>query len=101
MFFDGASRGPSATPRDNIDKFSRINIIFFTPDNINIMYSLTLTEECSNNETEYEALIAWLELVLKISVDNLTIYGDLELVICQMNGLYHIKKASLTPYLQI
>lgn len=64
------------------------------------MHSLTLTKGCSNNETEYEALIAGLELALEIPIDGLTIYGDLELVIHQINGLYHIKKSSLTPYFQ-
>lgn len=64
------------------------------------MHSLTLSQGCSNNETEYKALTVGLELALEIPVDDLTAYGDLELVIRQMNGLYQIKKSSLTPYFQ-
>lgn len=82
MFLDGASWGPSVAPRDNIDKFLGIGIIFVTPDNGIIIHSLTLTEGHSNNETEYEALIARLELALEIPIHDLTIYGDSELVVC-------------------
>lgn len=44
IFFDGASRGPFAALGDYIDKSSRVDIIFVTPDNGIIMHSLTLTE---------------------------------------------------------
>lgn len=62
------------------------------------MHSFTLIEGHSNNKTEYEVLIAGLELALKILTNDLTVYGDLEFVIHQMNGLYHIKEPNLTPY---
>lgn len=100
MFFNGESQGPSTTPRDNSDQSSGIGIVFVNQDNGVIMNSLTLTERCSNNETEYEALIVSLELVLEILIDDLTVYGDSELVIRQMNSLYYVKKPSLTPYFQ-
>lgn len=100
MFFDRASRGRSATLGDNTNKSSGIDIIFVTPDNGVIMHSLTLTEGRLNNETEYKALIVGIELALEIPIDDLIVYRDSELVIRQMNGLYHIKKPSLTPYFQ-
>lgn len=76
MFFDEASQGPSAAPGDNVDKSSGIDIVFVTLNNGIVMHSLTLTEGCSNNETEYEALIIGLELALKIPIDDLMVYGD-------------------------
>lgn len=78
MFFDGASRGSIGVVGDNTNKSSGIDV---TPDNGVIMYSLTLTEGHSNNETEYEALIAVLKLALEIPIDDLMVYGDLKLVI--------------------
>lgn len=83
---------------DNTNKSSGVGIVFVTPDNGIIMHSLILTKGCSNNEIECEALIAGLELALKIPIDNLIVYEDSELIIRQMNGLYHIKRLSLTPY---
>lgn len=81
MFLDGASQGPSAAPRDNIEKSSGIDIVFITLDKDIIMHFLTLTEGYLNNETEYEALIAGLELTLEIPINDLMVYGDLELVV--------------------
>lgn len=81
MLFDGASRGPT-TLGDNVDKSSGIDIVFVTSDNCIILHSLTLTEGHSNNEIEYETLIARLKLALKIPIDDLTVYGGSALVIC-------------------
>lgn len=39
--------------------FHSSGIVFITPDNAIIPHSLALTKGCSNNETEYEALIAF------------------------------------------
>lgn len=63
--------------RDNV---AGIKILFVFPDNALIPYSFSLATGCSNNTTEYEAVITGLELALQIVVTNLTIYGDSELV---------------------
>lgn len=49
-----------------------------------IMISSFTPKGHSNNDTEYEVLIAGLELALEIAIDDLMVY--------------HIKKPSLTPY---
>ncbi|KAK2966983.1 hypothetical protein RJ640_029952, partial [Escallonia rubra] len=53
---------------------------------------------CSNDEAEYEAIIMGLELSLKVSIDDLTIYGDSELIIKQVKGEYQIRKPNILPY---
>lgn len=98
MYFDGASEGLKTTLGDNTDKSAGIGIIFITLDNGVIMHLLTLSSGCSNNETKYEALITGFKPALKIPIDDIIIYRDSKLVIHQMNGLYHIKKPSLTLY---
>ncbi|KAK2992052.1 hypothetical protein RJ640_009782 [Escallonia rubra] len=75
MYFDGASRSPDGEKQSD----PKIN----------------QSEGCSNNEAEYEAIIAGLELSLKVSIDDLTIYGDSELIIKQLNGEYQIRKPNL------
>ena len=72
--------------------------MFVTPDNAIIPYSFALTEGCSNNEAEYEAVIAGLELELQIPIEKLSIYGDSELVVKQLRGEYIVRKISLAPY---
>jgi len=58
--------------------------------------------ECTNNVAEYEALIRGLEWVSGIArpVDTLTIYGDSQLVIRQVNGDWKNKKPHLQKLMQ-
>lgn len=49
----------SYSGRSQLFHSSGIGIVFITPDNAIIPHSQALTKGCSNNETEYEALIAF------------------------------------------
>lgn len=71
MYFDGALRGPVSILVDKINKSSKIRIVFLNINNRVIMHSLTLSQGCSNNETEYETIIADLELALEIPIEDL------------------------------
>ena len=42
----------------------------------------------SNNEVEYEALIAGLELAKEIKIESLAIFSDSQFVVCQINEEY-------------
>ncbi|GMP56888.1 hypothetical protein CsSME_00021196 [Camellia sinensis var. sinensis] len=99
MYFDGASRSPDGKKQEN-PKNNKvgIGIVFVTPDNAIITHSFALSEGCSNNEAEYETVIAGLELALQIPIEELSIYGDSELVVKQLCGEYIVKKTSLIPY---
>ncbi|KAK3024797.1 hypothetical protein RJ639_044107 [Escallonia herrerae] len=99
MYFDGASRSPDGETRnDPRNNQAGIGIVFVTPEGSIIPHSFSLTEGCSNNEVEYEAIIAGLELSLEVSIDDLTIYEDSELIIKQLKGDYQIRKPNLFPY---
>ena len=43
--------------------------------------SYKLAFECSNNEAEYEALIAGLKILRKLNAKRISVYGDSKLVI--------------------
>ena len=99
MYFDGASRSPDGKKQENPkNNKAGIGIVFVTPDNAIITHSFALSEGCSNNEAEYEVVIAGLELALQIPIEELSIYGDSELVVKQLRGEYIVKKTSLIPY---
>ena len=62
----------------------------------------TMIEQClkfefkaSNNQAEYEALIAGLRLVIDLSVRHLTIRSDSQLVVSQVNGDYQAKENNM------
>ena len=52
-----------------------------------------------NNEAEYEALIVGLDLTRSLSVKNIQVLSDSQLVVRQMNGLYEAKDPRMTTYL--
>ena len=56
-----------------------------SPDGFIIEYSIKLEFPTTNNEDEYEALIAVLGLSRTLRVKNLNVYGDLRLVVSQVN----------------
>ena len=44
--------------------------------------------KASNNEAEYEALIAGLKLAKEIKVESLEIFNDSQLIVCQITDEY-------------
>ena len=53
--------------------------------------SYKLGFECSNNEVEYEALIASLKILRKLNAKRISVYGDSKLVVKQIRGEYQEK----------
>ncbi|XP_074290338.1 uncharacterized protein LOC141617067 [Silene latifolia] len=78
MYFDGAAR------RDGVGA----GVVFISPQNHVMPYSFTLTQLCSNNMAEYQALILGLQMAIKIGVRDMDIYGDSQLVISQVLDEY-------------
>ncbi|GJZ70426.1 reverse transcriptase domain-containing protein [Tanacetum coccineum] len=56
--------------------------------------------EATNNEAEYEALIAGLRIAEKIIVQNLQVNVDSKLVANQVNGTYIVKETYMIKYLE-
>ncbi|KAL0421228.1 UNVERIFIED_CONTAM: hypothetical protein Slati_3145700 [Sesamum latifolium] len=78
MYFDGASHKERASA----------GVIFITSDGEVLPYSFTLTQNCSNNVAEYQALILGLEMAVDIKQLHIKVFGDSKLVINQLLGLY-------------
>jgi ribonuclease HI len=51
--------------------------------------------ECTNNIAEYAALSKGLDLALKHTRNKVEVYSDSKLVVCQMSGVWRIKKPHL------
>ncbi|KAL0456114.1 UNVERIFIED_CONTAM: hypothetical protein Slati_0950600 [Sesamum latifolium] len=88
MYFDGASHKEGACA----------GVVFVTSEGEVLPYSFTLTQNYSNNVAEYEALIFRLEMAVDTKQRHLKVYGDSQLVINQLLGLYEVKKAELLSY---
>ena len=72
-----------------------------TPENRSICYALKLNFPATNNEAEYEALIAGLKLAGELGVKSVEIFCDLQLVVYQVRGDYQARGQKLAPYLAL
>ncbi|XP_057417380.1 uncharacterized protein LOC130711680 [Lotus japonicus] len=72
-----------------------------SPDKMLIEQSLKFGFKASNNQSEYEALIAGLRLAIELGVPKLYIKGDSQLVVKQVRGEYQVKDPQLSKYLEI
>ena len=61
-------------------------------------HSISLDFHVTNNEAEYEALIAGLELALANNVETLNCFSDSEVVVNQIHGTYEAKTGNLPSY---
>ncbi|KAJ0963333.1 hypothetical protein J5N97_028455 [Dioscorea zingiberensis] len=98
LYFDGAS-SIKPTLMSTIPQIKAgIGLVFVTPERGILRYALSLTEPCTNNEAEYDALIAGLELAIKMGIQHIHIFGDSQLIIKQVEGDYKIYKPELLKY---
>ena len=82
MYIDGAA--------DLHSKTSGIGGVIYKDGEEFFVFSEYL-DNATNNEAEYTALIHGLKSLLNLSVLNVTIYSDSELVVKQINGEYKVK----------
>ncbi|KAK4397616.1 hypothetical protein Sango_1237100 [Sesamum angolense] len=88
MYFDGSSHKEGAGA----------GVVFVTSEGEVLHYSFTLTQNCSNNVAEYQALILGLEIAIDAKQLPLKVYGNSQLLVNQLLSLYEVKKPELLPY---
>ncbi|KAG9444947.1 hypothetical protein H6P81_016287 [Aristolochia fimbriata] len=88
MYFDGAAR------RSGVGT----GVLFISPNKDLLPYSFVLTQNCSNNEAEYQAILLGLRIAVEMKLPQLNIYCDSALVIKQLTGEFEVKKVELEPF---
>nr|XP_025616244.1 uncharacterized protein LOC112708272 [Arachis hypogaea] len=91
LFVDGASNPQGAGA----------GILLENSDGIVLEHSLRFSFKASNNQSEYEALIAGLRLATDLHIDNLRVYCDSLLVVQQVKHSFQTKDPILLKYLDI
>nr|XP_023900124.1 uncharacterized protein LOC112011998 [Quercus suber] len=89
VFVDGASSSQGASA----------GIVIFSPEGIRLEHSFRLGFKASNNEAEYEALLAGLRTALKLGARNVEIHLDSWLVVNQVQGSFEAKDPRMKAYL--
>jgi ribonuclease HI len=92
IYADGASRGnPGPAAIGAILKDEKGNLI------TQISRCIGIT---TNNQAEYQAIIAALEKTISLGARHVELHSDSELVVKQINGRYKVKKAVLRTLYQ-
>eukprot|EP01018_Ginkgo_biloba_P021034 Gb_41824 [translate_table: standard] len=91
LYFDGSftSRGSGA------------GILLLTPQGDLIPKAFKIGFPCTNNIAEYEALTSGLKLAIQWNIQHLSIFGESQIVIKQVNDDYQTKDEKLIPYKQL
>ncbi|GJY09714.1 reverse transcriptase domain-containing protein [Tanacetum coccineum] len=79
---------------------SRAGLILTNPEGVEFTYAMRFRFEATNNEAEYEALIAGLWIAEQMGVKNLQANVDSRLVANQVNGSYVAKESGMVQYLE-
>ena len=82
-------------------KGSGLGIVLTSLDGDTLERSISNGFKVMNNEAEYEAMIAGLNLDKEIGMQRLTVCSDSQLVINQMQGHYQARDNKMTAYLDI
>ncbi|XP_028071753.1 uncharacterized protein LOC114274082 [Camellia sinensis] len=75
-----------------------LGIVLTSPDGLIIEQAITLGFPASNNETEYEALLAGLRRALRMKPSALMVFSDSKLVVNQVSGEYEAKDERMAKY---
>ena len=79
---------------------SGAGLILTSPEGIDIEYALRFGFQASNNEAEYEAIIASPNLAHSLEVDQLEVCIDSQLVVRQIEDTYKAKSGRMILYLK-
>ena len=76
-------------------------IVIITPEGIRLEHSFRLGFKASNNEAEYEALIAGLKTALDLGARDVEVYSDSRLVVNQVQGSFEVRDSQMKEYLKV
>ena len=65
-------------------------LVLVSPQNYTISRVFSLTEPCSNNLAQYNALSIGMQIANDIGIKNLEAYGDSKLIVNQLRGEYEV-----------
>ena len=80
-------------------KGSGTGVVIITPDETVIEQSIRLDFKASNNEAEYEAVLAGLNSAKTLGAKNLIVHCDSLLITSQINGEYMAREERMAAYL--
>ncbi|XP_024023680.1 uncharacterized protein LOC112092255 [Morus notabilis] len=90
LYVDGASS----------ENGSGAGVLLISPEGHKITSAVRFKFKASNNEAEYEALIAGLRLASHLKIERLSIFSDSQLVVAQVKEEYQARGEKMGAYLR-
>ncbi|XP_075633721.1 uncharacterized protein LOC142606222 [Castanea sativa] len=78
----------------------RAGVVLHTPKGDKIECMIRLDFSTTNNEVEYEALIAGLDLAIAAGANSMVVYPDSQVMTSQVNRSYECKNERMKRYLE-
>ena len=86
LFFDGSS----------CKQGGGIGIVIISPQGASFDFAFQTKPMTTNNQVEYEAILKGLQLIQEVKAESIEIFGDSQLVINQLIGMYECKDDTLS-----
>ena len=78
-----------------------VGIIMTSPENDVLKYGVQLQFPATNNEAEYEAVLASLRIVRALGIKNLRLRIDFKLIVGQITNELEVKEERMKRYLKL
>ncbi|XP_071722339.1 uncharacterized protein [Rutidosis leptorrhynchoides] len=88
-FFDGASNKSR----------NGAGVVLYTPDDFKVEYAMTLNFDTTNNEAEYEAMLAVLTLARRLRAKRIRVHINSQLVVNHVSGDYTAREPRMAKCL--
>ena len=85
----------------SVTRLEGISVIMMSPENDFLKYGVQLQFPATNNEVEYEAILASLRVARALGVKNLRLRSDSKLIARQITNEYDAKEEIMKKYLQL
>ena len=76
-------------------------IVITSPENDVLEYGVQLKFSITNNEAEYEALLAGLRIARALGAEKVVLKSDSQLIIGQVRGDFEAKETRMQKYLKL
>ncbi|KAK1586409.1 hypothetical protein Q3G72_002259 [Acer saccharum] len=80
---------------------SGAEIVVLTPEGDSVEYALCFDFKATNNQAEYEALIAGLRVCTALRADEIEIFSDSQVIVNQVLDEYQVRDESMITYLEL
>ncbi|XP_075486188.1 uncharacterized protein LOC142525782 [Primulina tabacum] len=78
-----------------------VGVVIISPPEEKIKLALRIDSRVTNNEAEYEAVLAGIQAIREVGASRIILYSDSQLITQQIKGVYEAEDDRMLKYLQL